>query len=65
MDMLTIFYLCLLAIYTSGDADKQPKQGRGRGSIWWWVFPSLSHVKPHGSSNKAQFLKQSANKKFN
>jgi hypothetical protein len=35
MDMLTVFYLCLMALYTNADADKKLKQGRGRGSIWW------------------------------
>lgn len=39
MDMLTVFYLCLMALCTYADADKQlNKQGRGRGSIWWWVL---------------------------
>jgi hypothetical protein len=35
MDMLTIFYLCLMALCTLAEGEKQAKQGRGRGSIWW------------------------------
>lgn len=36
---LQVCTLLLLTVLTSNiNGDKQAKQGRGRGSIWWWVF---------------------------
>ncbi|CAG9798926.1 unnamed protein product [Chironomus riparius] len=37
MDMLKLLYLCIMVLYVHADAEKQSKQNRGRGSIWWGI----------------------------
>ena len=52
MDMLKLLYLCIMALYVHADAEKQSKQNRGRGSIWWYVVTSFIILRTFNSFSK-------------